>query len=84
MANNIEWSHASYLPTAVDPEDIPSTYGGLDEGEVGAWMGSDGANILYGTPEQMAEFGRRLIDISKHTEPAGPVVDEPLQPGVGR
>lgn len=61
MANNIEWSHATALPNPVDPEDIPGSYEGLGKGEIGVWLGHDGANILYGTPEQMLEWGRAFI-----------------------
>lgn len=68
MANNIEWSHALYLPRdLVDPDDIPSTYEGLDEGEVGVALGSDFANILYGTPEQLLEFAKALTILAEDT-----------------
>ena len=64
MANNIEWSHASLLPTSVHPDDIGGDYEGLAEGEIGIWLGSDGANILYGTPEQMLAWAKRVAAIA--------------------
>lgn len=64
MANSIEWAHASCGAGLVDPDDISSDYEGLGEGEVGVWLGSDAACILYGTPDQLIEVAeeiRRLV-----------------------
>lgn len=72
MANNIEWAHASMSPGVVDPDDIPSSYEGLSSGEIGAWLGSDYACILYGTPDQVAAVGKRLIEIAATATPYTP------------
>lgn len=71
MANNVEWSHADYRPTVVDPDDVPSGYEGLGVGEVGVWLGSDGANILYGSKDAMIEWAKHLLKIIEEAEPVG-------------
>jgi hypothetical protein len=63
MSNNIEWGHASYLPTPVDAETLTGSgdYEGVTEGEIGFWLGSDNAMILYGTPEQLLLAANAII-----------------------
>jgi hypothetical protein len=51
----------------VDPDEIPGSYEGLGEGEMGVWLGSDGANILYGTPDQLEKWAQVLVgEVNAH------------------
>lgn len=69
MSNNIEWSHTDSRPAIVDPDDIPGSYEGLGVGEIGVWLGSDGANILYGSKDSMIEWAKHLLRIVEEAKP---------------
>jgi hypothetical protein len=75
MANSIEWSTADYLPSVVDPGDVPSGYEGLSQGEVGVWLGSDGANILYGSKRRMIAWGVAFLNAVADAVPVGDPLD---------
>ena len=78
VANNIEWSTATYLPTVVDPADISGDYEGLSQGEVGVWLGSDGANILYGDKQQMIAWGVAFLNAVSEAVPVPDPLDGKL------
>jgi hypothetical protein len=79
MANNIEWGHASQGAGLVDADDISSDYEGLGEGEIGVWLGSDAAMILYGTPEQVIACAERIRELAYGVDPR---VTTPRDPGL--
>lgn len=60
MANSIEWSHAGNAPAIADPDDLGYP---MDDDEVAVWLGSDGAAVLYGTPETLAGWATALLAI---------------------
>lgn len=73
MANSIEWAHASTGAGLVDPDDISSDYEGLGEGEIGVWLGSDAAVILYGTPEQVIACAEEIKRLAGTATPYSPI-----------
>lgn len=58
--NNVEWSHAKYKPVVADEDELPEP---IDPDEIALWLGSDGANVLYGTPQQIVEWATDAINL---------------------
>lgn len=59
MANNVEWSSAAVLPMQADGDDLP--HPGLEGDEIAFWLGSDRANVLYGSPAEIREWAEALL-----------------------
>lgn len=62
MANNIEWGHANYGGNLLSAEEVADLTQDQDEtaGDVAVSVGSDGAMLLYGKPDEIEGFLTRV------------------------